>query len=91
MASRIKDNHTSRQLPVHIALISENVTAVELMAKANPRGLLMKVARGHDLIQSASQHKFLINAVVNALIKGLIVGLSNDESCAELELIFEII
>ena len=29
--------------------------------------------------------------MVNALIKGIIVGLSNDESCAELELIFEII
>ena len=61
------------------------------MAKVNPRSLVVKGARGHDLIQSASQHKFLINAVVNALIKGLIVGLSNDDSYTESELIFEII
>ena len=35
-ASRIEDNHTSRQLPVHIGLISKNITAVKLIAKAYP-------------------------------------------------------
>jgi len=92
-ASRMKDNHTSGQLPLHIALISENVTAVELLSKAYPRGLLVKDARGHDPIQSTFHHETFnfSYAVVNALIKGLIVGLSNDDSYTELERIFSII
>ena len=90
---RMKDNHTSGQLPLHIALISENVTAVELLSKAYPRGLLVKDARCHDPIQSAFKHETFnfSYAVVNALIKGLIIGLSNDNSCTELERIFDII
>jgi len=74
-------------LPLHFAIYTNNVTAVELLTRVYPRGLLVKDYENKDPISLG-----LVRAeVLCAMIEGLINGLSNDDLQIELEVIPAII
>ena len=80
-------------LPLHIAAYHRQVVQVELLAKIYPRGILLKDNLGHTPIDEAFQKSFELDdkscervdyvdeaEIMNAMIKGLMTGLSNDGS-----------
>jgi len=76
------------RLPLHDAIDNEdmfynNVSTVELLTKAYPRGLVVKDDWGRNPVQYAFY--FLPNKIpsVTAMVKGLVIGLSKDTLCTD--------
>jgi len=89
-AARIQNKKGS--LPVHIAAYNRHVGPVELLTRIYPRGILLKDNLGYTPIDRVFQRSFELDDVsvervdcldeaeiMNAMIKGLMTGLSNDD------------
>ena len=77
-------------LPLSFAISSKHTTAVELLTKAYPKGIIVKDNKMNDAIWKIFHEEVKISnfemwyQTINSLIKGLLTGLSNNSSDSDM-------